>query len=144
MQLSHRSFTLDEEVPETFDLHPETPPRGSQRTEPRRTYRTDSLPNPEDDRLRPISQPAEEELEISRDPSLGREVPLEDLRPHRLLVLFTLQVEVDLAISKRRGKAWMMRRERLWPSTRGKFWPSTMQRPVASRKLKFSRFVFDP
>jgi hypothetical protein len=140
MELSHRSFTLDEEVPETFDPHPETPPSGSQKTEPRRTYKTDSLPNPEVDRLRPISRLVEVELETSRDPSLGREVPLEDLRPHRLLVLFTLQVEVDLAISKRRGKAWMMRRERLWPSTRGRFWPSTMPRPVASRESNLPNF----
>jgi hypothetical protein len=142
MQLSHRSFTLDEEVLETFDPHPETPPRGSQKTEPRRIYKTDSLPNPEVDRLRPISRPVEVELEISRDPSLGPVVPLEDLRPHRLLVLFTLPVEVDLAISKRRGKAWTMRRGRLWPSTRGRFWPSTTQRPVASRKFKLSRFDY--
>jgi hypothetical protein len=143
MQLSHRSFTLDEEVLETFDLHPETPPRESQRTEPRRTYKTDSLLNPEVDRLRPISQPVEVELEISRDPNLGLEVPLEDHRPHRLLVLFTLLVEVDSEILKRRGKAWMMRRERLWPSTRGRFWPSTMPRPVASRKFKLPRFDND-
>jgi hypothetical protein len=143
MQLSHRSFTLDEEVLETFDLHPETPPRESQRTEPRRTYKTDSLPNPEVDRLRPISRPVEVELETSRDPNRGREVPLEDRRPHRLLVLFTLQVEVDLAISKRRGKAWTMRRGRLWPSTRGKSWPSTMQRPVASRESYIPNFNYD-
>lgn len=143
MQLSHRSFTLDEEVLETFDLHPETPPKELQKTEPRRTYKTDSLPNPEADRLRPISQPVEVVLEISRDPNLGPVVPLEDHRPHRLLVPFTLPVEVDLAISKRRGKAWTMKRGRLWPSTRGKFWPSTTQRPVASRKLKLPRFDND-
>jgi len=121
-------------VQETFDPHPETPPRGLQKTEPRRIYKTDSLPNPEVDRLRPISQLVEVELEISRDPSLGPVVPLEDHRPHRLLVLFTLQVEVDLEILKRRGKAWTTRRGRLWPSTRGKLWPSTMQRPVESRE----------
>jgi hypothetical protein len=127
-------------VLETFDPHPETPPRGSQRTEPRRTCKTDSLPNPEVDRLRPISQPVEVELETSLDPSLDPVVPLEDLRLHRLLVLFTLQVEVDLEISKRRGKAWTMRRGRLWPSTRGKSWPSTTQRPVASRESYIPNF----
>jgi hypothetical protein len=142
MELSHRSSTLDEEVPETFDPHPETRPRGLQKTEQRRTYKTDSLPNPEVDRLRPISQLVEVELEISRDPSLDPVVPREDPRLHRLLVLFTLQVEVDLEISKRRGKAWMMRRGRLWPSTRGKSWPSTTQRPVASRKFKLPRFDY--
>jgi hypothetical protein len=130
-------------VLETFDPHLETPPRGSQRTEPRRTYKTDSLPNPEVDRLRPISRLGEVALEISRDPSLGREVPLGDLRPHRLLVLFMLQVEVDLEILKRLGKAWMMRRGRLWPSTRGKFWPSTRQRLVASRKFELPRYDYD-
>jgi hypothetical protein len=143
MELSYRLSTLDEEVLETFDPHPETPPRGSQRTELRRTYRTDSLPNPEVDRLRPISQLVEVELEISRDPNLGLEVPLEDLRLHRLLVLFTLQVEVDLETSKRRGKVWMMRRGRLWPSTRGKSWPSTTQRPVASRESNLTIFDHD-
>lgn len=142
MQLSHRSSTLDEEVLETFDLHLETPPRESQRTEPRRTYKTDSLLNPEVDRLRPISQPVEVELGTSRDPNLGPVVPLEDLRPHKLLVLFTLLVEVDLGISKRRGKAWMMRRGKLWPSMRGKSWPSTTQRPVASRESNLPRFDY--
>jgi hypothetical protein len=143
MQLSYRSFTLDEEVLETFDPHPETPPRESQRTEPRRTYKTDSLLNPEVDRLRPISRPVEVEPEISRDPSLGPVVPLEDHRPHRLLVLFTLRAEVDSEISKRRGKAWTMRRGRLWPSTRGRFWPSTTQRPVASRESYIPNFNHD-
>ena len=123
---------------ETFDPHLETPPRGSQRTEQRRTYKIDLLPNPEVDRLMPISLLVEVELETSRDPSLGLEVPLEDLRPHRLLGLFMLQVEVDLGILKRRGKAWMMRRGKLWPNTRGRSWPSTTQRPVASRKSDVS------
>jgi len=125
-------------VLETFDPHLEIPPRGSQRTEQRRTYKIDLLPNPEVDRLTPISLLVEVELETSRDPSLGLEVLLEDLRLHRLLVPFMLQVEVDLGISKRRGKAWMMRRGKLWPNTRGRSWPSTTQRPVASRKSDVS------
>ena len=121
---------------ETSDLHLEIPPRGSQKTEPRRTYKIDSLPNLEVDRLTPIFLLVEVELEISRVPSLGREVPLEDLRPHRPLVPFTLQVEVDSETLKRRGKVWTMRRGRLWPSTRGMLWPSTTQRLEASRGFK--------
>jgi hypothetical protein len=100
-------------VLETFDPHPETQPRGSQRTERRRTYRIDSLPNPEVDRPTPISRLVEVVLEISRDQSLGPVVPLGDLRPHKLLVPFTLQVEVDLEISKRQERAWTMRRGKL-------------------------------
>lgn len=126
---------------ETFDPHLEIPPRGSQKTEPRRIYKIDLLPNPEADRLTPISLLVEVELEISRVPSLGLEAPLEDLRPHRPLVPSTLQVEVDSETSKRRGKVWMMKRGRLWPSTRGMLWPSTMQRLEASRESQNLKLV---
>jgi hypothetical protein len=142
-ELTLRSFTLDEEALEIFDPHPETPPRGSQRTEQRKTSRTGSLPNLEVDRLMPISQLVEVELETSRDPNPGLEVLLEDLRHHRLLELCTHRVEVDLEISKRPGKAWMRKRGKLWQSTRGMFWPSTRQRMAASRMSILADLIFN-
>lgn len=119
---------------ETSDHHPETPPSESQRKRQRTNSKIDSLPNLEVDKPMLNSRLDEVELETFREASLDRGVLPVDLRLLKRLVECTHQGGVDLGISKRRGRVWMMKRGRLWPSTRGTSWQSTRQKLVASRE----------
>jgi hypothetical protein len=76
----------------------------------------------------------EEEQATSREANLDLVALSEHHRPRRARIRYTHQVEVDLGISRSRGKAWMRKRGRLWQSTRRRFWPSTRQRLATSRE----------